>query len=99
MYNERRTFFADSYEDQGEVLKYFTYEMEEATLLIIDPYNYIERWKEIRYTHECDYEIFWLTDTTTHNETIEKALYLNKSMDEKAKNFVYTNVCTIAYFN
>jgi hypothetical protein len=99
---ERRAFFADTYEDQAEVLKYFCYEMEEATLLILDPYNYIERWKEIRDTCECDYEIYWLTDTngpTETNENNKKALYLNDSMDEKAKNFMYNHVCALAYFN
>ena len=91
------TFYVadDSYEDEQAVIEHFYEETDYAVLLIIDEYNRIERWKEMR--GDMNIGVTWLTADSTIRAG-QKDIYINEAFNALARDFVMNNACVVAFF-
>jgi hypothetical protein len=93
---EWRTFYADNYDDQEAIIKWYYDETEENSLLIVDQYNMIERYKEI--SSDYSYSITWLTPSS-NPEPNKQCIFISTTFDETAKNYMIEYGGIIGFFN
>jgi hypothetical protein len=88
-------YLADTDEDEEAIIEAFYEHETHDVLLIVDEYNRIERWKEMR--GDMAIGVTWLTaDSTTRAG--QKDIYINEAFNEMARNFVMNNECIVAFF-
>ena len=87
-------YVAEDYEEEQEIIETFA-EEDYSNLVIIDPYLFIERYKEM-CTHSCSVQ--WLTESSVP-DAAKKQIYLHDKFDTLAANFIQTYSGKLVFFN
>lgn len=88
-------YIADTDEDEEAIITAFYEHETYDVLLIVDEYNRIERWKEMR--GDMAIGVTWLrADSTVWPG--QKEIYLNEAFNGLARDFVMKNECIVAFF-
>lgn len=88
-------YIADTDEDEAAIITAFYEHETYDVLLIVDEYNRIERWKEMR--GHMHIGVTWLTADSIIRAG-QKDIYINEAFNGLARDFVMKNECIVAFF-
>lgn len=88
-------YIADTDEDEEAIITAFYEHETYDVLLIVDEYNRIERWKEMR--GHMHIGVTWLTADSIIRAG-QKDIYINEAFNGLARDFVMKNECIVAFF-
>ena len=91
---ESRFFIADSYDTEKDVIDWFCETDHYTSLLIVDKYLRIERYKEMREDFDCG--VGWLTNTSEGCNRHE--IFIHEKFDYMAQKFIVDNNAIVAFF-
>jgi len=91
---EGRFFLAYSYETEKDVIEWFCETDHYKSLLIVDEYLRIERYKEMREGFDCG--VGWL-DTSSSDEH-RKTIFIHEKFDKLAEDFIVDNNVVVGFF-
>lgn len=88
-------YIADSYEEEEDVITDFYNSDNCNTMIIIDEYNRIERYKEMR--GDMDIGITWLTEQSAP-EGNRKVIFINEVLNKVVQTFILDYGGMIGFF-
>ena len=87
-------FITSEYEEEKKVIIEW-YDSEYDSLLIIDYYNRIERYKEMRDSLDCS--VMWLTNNSSPDYN-SKTIFINNVFDDMAQEFTVKYSPIVGFF-
>jgi len=91
---ECRLFIAYSYETEKDVIEWFCKSDEYSSLVIIDEYLRIERYKEMRQDYDCG--VGWLRNSSNLDNGHE--IFIHENFDTLAEDFIVDNNAVVGLF-
>lgn len=91
---EGRLFVAYSYETEEDVIEWFCESDEFTSLVIIDEFLRIERYKEMRGDYNCG--VGWLTNSSKWGNGHE--IFIHETFDKLAEDFIVDNNAVVGLF-
>lgn len=91
---EGRFFVAYSYETEKNVIEWFCESDEFTSLVIIDEYLRIERYKEMREDYNCG--VVWLSNSSKGGHTHD--IFIHERFDKLAEDFIVDNNAVVGLF-
>lgn len=88
-------YITNSYEEEEDVITDFYNSDSCNTMIIIDEYNRIERYKEIR--GDMSIGITWLTEQSAPEEN-RKVIFINEKLDKLVQEFILEYGGIIGFF-
>ena len=85
---------AYSYETEKDVIEWFFESDEFNSLVIIDEYLRIERYKEMRGEYNCG--VTWLTNSSKGGNRHD--IFIHEKFDTLAEDFIVDNNAVIGFF-
>jgi stage III sporulation protein SpoIIIAA len=91
---EGRFYVAYDYYTEKNVIEWFCESDEFTSLVIIDEFLRIERYKEMREDYNCG--VGWLTNTSQGDNRHE--IFINEKFDKLVENFAVDNNAVVGFF-
>ena len=91
---EGRFFVAYSYETEKNVIEWFCESDEFTSLVIIDEYLRIERYKEMREDYNCG--VVWLSNSSKGGDRHD--IFIHEKFDKLAEDFIVDNNAVVGLF-
>lgn len=91
---EGRFFIAYSYETEQDVIEWFCESDEFTSLVIIDEYLRIERYKEMRGDYSCG--VGWLSSSSKGDDRHD--IFIHEAFDKLAEDFIVDNNAVVGLF-
>ena len=97
MWYQGQLYMADSYDDEMEMIVRFCEDDNYNSMLIIDPDNRIDVYKDIRGNIDYDFDITWFNNDSMPSNN-RKTIFVNNVFDRDAQKFVSINYSIVAFF-
>jgi hypothetical protein len=91
---EGRFYVAYDYDNEKNVIEWFCESDEFTSLVIIDEYLRIERYKEMREDYNCG--VGWLTTSSKWGNGHE--IFIHEKFDKLAEDFIVDNNAVVGLF-
>ena len=88
-------YITSSYEEEEDVITDFYNSDACHTLIIIDEYNRIERYKEMR--GDMNIAVTWLTEQSAPEEG-RKVIFINEKLDKLVQEYMLQHGGTLGFF-